>query len=320
MKGFDSSYSTPYGRRFFWHAMTTIFALASACILAASILLPRSWQKSAAADPNLERPRFQFLSGARGWRRPRLENMNPFFWLALGDRSGQSAMNLILILLGVLWAAMVVFLWDSRNLQFIFFPAFALHFTVKILIATESGRRFYQDRQSGALELLLATPLPARAIVAGQRAALWKRFKPALWLISVANVVTFAVVFERVVLEASGTIPASEYISMVEVFFGGVVMLWLDAGALISLGMWKGLKAGKYPRSVFATWGQVVLPPWLAIVLFALIAPRISDDALIFLFAFWCGIGMAIDLAAIARADGKLTTTLRSVVSEGCEG
>ncbi|MGA2557344.1 MAG: ABC transporter permease, partial [Verrucomicrobiota bacterium] len=92
IKGFDDEYLTFFGRRDFWTAMATLFILATASILAASFLLPRLWQKSSADDPNREGPRFRFFGKARR-RRPPLGEKSPFFWVALGDRAGQSALN-----------------------------------------------------------------------------------------------------------------------------------------------------------------------------------------------------------------------------------
>ena len=118
----------------------------------------------------------------------------PLPLVALGDRAGQSALNRLLILLGLLWFGTVV-LSTERSLMGMYFSftlmlTFGLHFAAKILIASESGRRFHQDRQSGAMELLLATPLPTEEIVNGQRDALRIQFHRALWLISIVNVLT----------------------------------------------------------------------------------------------------------------------------------
>jgi len=319
IKGFDDSYLTRYGAQEFWTALATLFSLASGCIITASIHLPRSWQKDSAADPNMERPHFHFFSETPRRRRPPLADKNPFFWLALGDRFG----TWILALLGLLWAVMMALsavLPQDMGVQLGMMVAFGLHLAAKVLIASESGRRFHQDRQSGALEVLLATPLPARDIVAGQREALWKQIQPALWLIPMVNVLTLWV-FLFMSTSDSGGFGLEEFISVLEVFLGGVVMLWLDASALIWLGMWRGLKAKKYPRSVLANLAQVLLPPWLAIFFLAFVlVGSASEVDVIILLAFWFGLGAVIDISAIEFAQNNLVKSLRSIVSEGPAG
>ena len=52
----------------------------------------------------------------------------------------------------------------------------AVHFVLKVWVASEACRCFAEDRRSGALELLLTTPLGAAQIVRGQRQALWRQF------------------------------------------------------------------------------------------------------------------------------------------------
>ena len=329
LKGFDASYLRRYGASEFWTAIGSIFSLASGCIVAASILLPRSWQMSSAADPNRKRARFHFFGKAP--RRPPLQDKNPFFWLALGDRQGQSAMNRMLILLGLLWAGTLVFdafqVRGGRLTSFAMILAFGLHFAAKVLIASESGRRFHQDRQSGALELLLATPLRVEDIVTGQREALRTQFHRAIWLICLVNLLTLISLIATFLVAIAG-FPGSmftdELIMMVEVFAGGAAMLWLDASALSWIGMWRGLKAKKYPRSVLSTWGQVMLPPWLAVFLFFCIgpvaAPGLREGTMEVFILLWFGLGAAVDLAGIAWAREKLLTSLRATVSERSGG
>jgi ABC-type transport system involved in cytochrome c biogenesis permease component len=324
IKGFDASYLTRYGRQEFWAAMGTLFSLGSACIVAASLLLPRSWQKSSAADPNRQRARFQFFGKSR-WRRPPLADKNPFLWLALGDRAGQSAMKRMLVLLGLLWAVTLVLSADRPRgpmyFSFAVMLVFGLHFAAKVLIAVESGRRFHQDRQSGALELLLVTPLPVEDIVNGQREALRRQFKPAVGAICLVNVLTLW--FSFTMTASSGGMPPDESFIFVEIFLGSTVVLWLDASALSWLGMWRGLTAKKYPRSVLAAWGQVILPPWLAFFLFIFIGPIFLSDSgpgtAEFFILLWFGVGVVVDILSIARARENLARFLRSTVAESSD-
>ena len=228
-------------------------------------------------------------------------------------------MNRLLIFLGLLWAVTLVLSAEpprtGEYLSLVFMLAFGMHFAVKILMASESGRRFHQDRQSGAMELLLVTPLPAEDILKGQQAALRNQFHRALWLISIVNVLTLAFAIATFLVEISGTVPGfrsmawEEIIMASEVLIGSVIMLWLDASTLVWLGMWRGLTAKKYPRSVVATWGQVMLPPWLAFFLFAFMAPvllpAINRGTMEFFILLWFGFGVVVDVLSITWARAK---------------
>jgi len=228
----------------------------------------------------------------------------------------------MLVLLGLLWAATLVLSADRPRRPMYFslavMLAFGLHFAAKVLIAAESGRRFHQDRQSGALELLLVTPLPVEDIVNGQREALRRQFKPAVGAICLVNVLTLW--FSFTMTASSGGMPPDESFIFVEMFLGSTVVLWLDASALSWLGMWRGLTAKKYPRSVLATWGQVMLPPWLAYFLFIFIGIAnhggLSEGSVEFLILLWFGVGVVVDVLSIARARENLVRFLRSTVAE----
>lgn len=106
----------------------------------------------------------------------------------------------------------------------------------------------------------------------------------------------------------------------VEVLLGSIVVLWLDASALSWLGMWRGLTAKRYPRSVLATWGQVMAPPWLAFFLFIFIGPMLSaglDPGAVELFILlWFCVGAMVDLLSINWARDNLVRCLRSTVAE----
>ena len=62
---------------------------------------------------------------------------------------------------------------------------YGLHTLLKCWIGWEASRRLLDDREQGALELLLTTPLPERQIIAGWLLGLRRRFlKPFLGLLA----------------------------------------------------------------------------------------------------------------------------------------
>ena len=323
-RGFDDSYNVRFGPEDYRNAVLTLFLIASACVVGASLLLPRLWQKGSTSDATKERGRLAFFPAARSRRAP-LGQANPFAWLARGDRAAQSGWMRMLALPGVLWLlTLVVCLGRNGNRYFLFtiLLVLGMHFIVKVMIAMESGRRFHQDKQSGALELLLATPLPAKDIVSGQQAGLRAQFDGALWAVTVANILTLCGYFVISAQQPGGD--AEETATLIEFFLGSTVVLWTDASALYWTGMWRGLTAKKHPRSAVATWGLVIAPPWLFAFFLICTAPiwgsGLNQGGFMFLTFLWYGAGVVVDIACIGWAKSNLTSSFRAVVSERYQG
>lgn len=320
--GFDLSYHARFGSQEFWRSIIVILSLATACIVAASLLLPRSWQHIPSAPAPRKNRFLKFWPFARRVRRrPALQGANPFYWLAMGDRSGQFALNWTLVLLLFVWLACVL-AW-SANHTGVFDPitvfyVFGMHLAAKVLMASESSRRFHQDRQSGALELLMVTPLPLADIVAGQRNALKAQFRVSVLLLCLINLLTFEFMMKWDF--GLSNVNRMERNTFTEIFLGGAIVLWLDSVALSWVGMWQGLKARKHSRAVLATLAQVTGLPWLAFFLFialAFISPNLfKEDRFYIYFALWFLAGAVIDSVSIAIARQKLNAEFRSTVAQ----
>src|SRR6266550_879304 len=76
------------------------------------------------------------------------------------------------------------------------FIAYALHQIVKTMAAVEATRRLNDERRSGALELLLVTPLPERDILRGLALSFRKKFAPLRGLIVFTNLTMAFVVMK----------------------------------------------------------------------------------------------------------------------------
>src|SRR6185503_12747022 len=80
------------------------------------------------------------------------------------------------------WRSHWAFLW----------PAFWLHCIIKIWLALEACRRFVEDRRSGALELILSTPVTPDDILHGQWRALLRQFGVPILVVLLINAVLVA--------------------------------------------------------------------------------------------------------------------------------
>jgi ABC-type transport system involved in multi-copper enzyme maturation permease subunit len=314
LKGFDTGYRFGQGAREFWLSLGTIFSLGLSGIVAATVLLPRMWQdrtaSSGEASPAKEARRLRSCV-ALAWQ-------NPVFWLTVRDASPRRFAMGLLVIVAPIWIGLVFAMVNSTLPipLFItcFLVAFGLHQIIKILVTAEASRRIHQDRQSGALELLLVTPLPIRALLAGQKAALVKHFAPALFVLSLFNVALCILVWN---FPKPLQMNWRDAVTFCELFAGGIIALICDFSALGWVAMWRGLKARKHQRAIGETVLQVMGIPWLAVFFLFFLQPNVGGPwAAAIVFGVWFVLGIVVDIASAGVARMKLETEFRLVATE----
>jgi ABC-type transport system involved in cytochrome c biogenesis permease component len=127
--------------------------------------------------------------------------------------------------------------------------ALSAHTLLKIWVATEASRRFSADRQSGALELLLSTPLPVGSIVRGQTMALERQFALPICAVLLADFIFL------LNMRNDGT--------WVLFWIAMMVVLVADVVTLSWVGMWRGLNSRRPNRAAALAVLQVMVLPWL---------------------------------------------------------
>jgi hypothetical protein len=186
-----------------------------------------------------------------------------------------------------------------------------LHLILKVLIAMEAGRRINEDRQSGALELLLVTALPIEAIIQGQRTALRAHFRRPIRLLEALNV---AMILAVLCFPGPLRMDIEDQLIFCEVFFGGIVLLTADFYALTWLGMWRGLIRHNH-RAVVGTVLKVMGIPWGLIVLLISTQPNVSETGIFFIFAAWIATGLVVDAVIVTTARRNLAEHFRPAAS-----
>jgi ABC-type transport system involved in cytochrome c biogenesis permease component len=312
-----------YARREFWESVGTIFGLGLIFLTIASVVLPRMWQErsriSRAEKKQTERLHTFRFGDARTRKVLRARTLlpNPFYWLAARDRSPKLVGWLLFGSLAALWSCLTFGVLiapapiDQEAFAAAMFLAFGLHLIFKYMVATEATRRFSEDYHSGALELLLITPLSESQIVAGQWRALWRHFKVPLILLLLVNLGMMVVIrgLSRFHDEGEAFV----------IFPGGAAALLLDFFALGWVGMRAALRTKKHNRAILAALARVMLAPWLMLPVPFLLesaGARISNRMGIGFLVFWFLLGAIIDLALGLRARAILRRGLRRVVTE----
>lgn len=268
---------------------------------------PSSWQQSDDAPRSQEHVLTKKIR-IRLWKPPRaLLDLNPYQWLALrGESSPKTVLGFVLAMIAI-WVVGALeygrFMLDSDVLV----PTIVIvNSFLKIWVIAEASRRFVEDRQINALELILSTPLQAREMVQGQWRALIKLFALPILIATVWEATLLNNVYYRHQQEGTMSIATAFYLPV-------------DCLALGWLGMWLALKFNGRVRVMLTGLLIVLAIPLLADViskqivegLFQGLATQFEPTrvraihAMNFAFdiaiAFWCVTKLSRNFAAQAK-------------------
>jgi hypothetical protein len=293
-----SSQSTTY-----WTAVWSTLLISAMFIVLASLILPRAWQERPDTAQNAA-----WLSGGRRWTsrqkaaRRRLLNVNPVIWLATRAEQ-QTFLVWTLILSGstvglALWFIAGGIKMATFSILLLFL---LMHLMLSMWVASEACAVFPAARDSGALELLLSTPLTMREIVDGHVIGMTRLFRGPLFALLVA---------EGILLVAYLTMGARQGIQARELGFAlFAVGLFLttsitDLFAVARYGMWVGLIEKRAGWAVTRTILLVLLVPVIVALPFGCLWP------------LWPVVGVLKNLYFISRGQELLRRNFRTAVTE----
>jgi hypothetical protein len=317
----DVAYRRSNGALEFWMSLQTVIWLSLGLLVVAAVWLPRAWQgrvggdhdSGATVNPSDRDPALRVRGRAR--IQQSLEG-EPYLWLASRTRCFGKPAGVLLATLVLVWLCFlaVSVARDSGKDAFVvcLFAAYALHQVGKYLAAVEATRQLSEDRRSGALELLLVTPLTEAQILGGQKKALKRRsdgLRKGLLLVNLCMCLPVLAFPSQVEMDST------DQALFVELFLGGILALFVDFKALQMVGMWMALRARKHHRAVLGTLGRVMLVPWVGIFLWVFLmvtdAFRPSEGELGVVFVVWFMAGILTDLVVSAKARAGLGRGLR---------
>jgi ABC-type transport system involved in multi-copper enzyme maturation permease subunit len=308
--------------KYFWRALVVNQALCWGCLIAASMSLPHAWQERP-GSPAFTRWLAWWRDRAAHRRRERtrkekLLEVNPILWLALRHRRGSLGIWLFLLTAFGFWLGGYYAMnkhWLGAGT--VFLVVYCLHAVLKIWVAWEASRRFAEDRNSGALELLLCTPLREQSIWQGWLNHLKKRFlAPIIALL----LIDFMLMDGG--LSASGWWGGDGVWGVA--FIASMGMFIADTYTLCWVGLWQGLTAR---TSTLASLNCVlyilVLPAAGSLGLMGIVglaSPGGPMASLGVIVAFWFTVGFIVDFAWCGQAMTRLSRDFRAASIYGISG
>ncbi len=295
---FEPAYSGT--AKHYWQSIAIVNVISWLWLLAASLLLPRVWQETKAE----RRHSATFSENPKQrQRRAELLSANPVWWLtSRRDHQRRSPWIIVWIAAAIALTTWAIGQGNPTVGWSLFIGAVVLHFVINVWVASEACYSFADARSSGAMELLLSTPLTVRQIVRGQQLAIKDFFfRPVLVLVAVETVLMIA---QIVTLSASNTGSWSPVAVFILVGFS-IGWFVLDLFAVSRVGMWFGLTSAKPTHALTKTVLYVLVLPLL-------VAPCCSIIS--------GGLMLAKSVIFLTWAQSKLDNEFRAAATKRFEG
>jgi ABC-type transport system involved in multi-copper enzyme maturation permease subunit len=311
----------------FWSSLVTINSLACVFLLLAARIARGVWReraRSARGEARWRRSqRWNFGNPSRrAEHRRRTLNENPATWLEQRYLLQRSAVLLFILVFFAIWAWQLArdpSAWLVPPITV--FTALLLFGIFKIWMASQTTRRLIDDRRSGALELLLTTPLTSREIVGGLLTATRRQFlMPGLLLLGLLLLLLLA---QSHLLQVEWRNRPDDMVrEFMIVGLIGMAMFVADTVTIAWLGLWESLRARTNSQASGAVILKVLLIPWLlfmgvvAVSELALHKWRILLVKDYFYPWIWLAIGLTVNAALLFPARQKLYRQLRWTVAQ----
>ena len=318
---FDAAYKA--GGNWFWISLAVVQGLSWIGLILASVITPASWQDRPLGKrpPNWRARWSDWFSGTMSERlafRQRLLDINPLFWLGSRARGRGFGLWAFLAVVGIVWLwAWWKFRQDWLNEGIYLSTAALINLALRYWLAGEATRALAEQRKTGALELLLSTPLTVSEILRGHWLALKRQFiGPVLLILVVESLFMLA--------SAKEAVPDEERMFWFSLWIGGMLMFVADLVALYWIGLWHGLTARNPLRAIGASLARVLLVPWIAYgaVLLLIVLTQLGtrgyhpSPSWQFFLGLWFGLGIGADLLFGTWAWQKLTSEFRLAAQE----
>jgi ABC-type transport system involved in multi-copper enzyme maturation permease subunit len=302
----------------FWTALSVQLGFSLLLLCRASWLLPNSWQQgalkihvpcAAAAAPTRPEPNLAFANA----HRHRVLDENPFYWLANRGWGMTAGMS---VLVGLVWLWGLFAYNDKESFAAVQGVGILLvGLTTRLLIAVCAAQRFAEDKQTGALDLILTTPIRVRELIAGQwRATIQKLRWPVLCSLALYFFLIFGSPDRGSGNEQEATVV---WFTTASLF----IITLADSLTLGWLGMWAGLTVRQVPHGAAVSLCKVVILPAIVPAAFIWNHGFSSADEYLktnpyWIPALWLTLALITDLGWTLWARQKLFRNFRLAATE----
>lgn len=309
----------------FWLSVSVTHLMGWMFFAIACRVLPRVWQDRPAEGARLRWRDLtrSFLLGrveTRQLFRRALLDVNPIYWFASRERRLVWYPWLLLgsvFLLFIVWPA---WMFDVRGMDFwpLLMASFGVNWFFKHWIASTACAAFSADRDKGAMELMLSTPLRAADFLRGHTMALRRQFLAPVIVVMIVESALLALAVMTDKLENQPLLMSAWVAAM-------IVMLVPDTLALAWTGWWAGLVSKNASTAQGSAYLRVLMPPFVLMLVAATLAVfLVTSLAGLYmgwlLLACWFGGGVVTDVMAIDRSRRKILRDMRTVVVERYTG
>jgi hypothetical protein len=221
--------------------------LAISALALAAYFLPKRWEEHKAVEAPKQgrfKPRFSPAEKAR------ILSRNPGEWLALRRSMHRFEKWLFNGVIVALCSFASILHSDEGGISFVLL--FLGLFIFLVRLASQASYPLADARRSGAVEMILSTPLNPWLLIRGQLSVLWRQFSFSFLLIGATAIALFYL--KKSDVEVTVTI----FVSLAY-----CVALACGACVMIAVGMWMGLREKTPNSAFFMTMVYVFIPPML---------------------------------------------------------
>ena len=250
--------------KLFWTSLGTVHAIAWSFMIAAMVIVATVWRQEPVET--VSRRRWMLRIGrTAGWQRrlrKRLEK-NPIDAVASRHRWPHWVFwcLVVIVAINIYWLT-IGYRKNPASSQFHLHFNTAMVFINRAWLAAMACRFFVEARRTGALELLLTTPIPDRTVRRGRRKSLIRLFFWPVLAIALLHCAYIWGSWKPYANQAGGSLMLRQFSLSAA---GSLISFLTDVLAITAVGGWFSLSSGNTRMVVLKTFIWVILIPWLLI-------------------------------------------------------
>jgi hypothetical protein len=238
----------------FWYSLLVTNLFAAALLLAAGYFLRRRDDEPLVVNVKsmrafIPKPRVNRAAHAA------ILDRNPGEWLAVRHSMGPAG-KWIFNGITFAFAVFAAVLANAFNFPEGRYAALAVLLVTALLIllrlASQASYPLAEARRSGAIEMMISTPLNPKCLITGQLISLRNQFLPALGMLLIASV--FIIGLQR---GEHGILEIAESMIAIGLFWGALALV---TSTVAAFGMWMGLREPSPNAAFFKTLVFTILP------------------------------------------------------------